>query len=231
MVCRQAYDHLWNHFLLGPLTSGLCYGISTSSNQDGHLHGNATRDSNQAWKFQGTCFEARKEYLRPETGWARVEFIPRGQTHVHRIHNVATRWLRFLLWWHHIHGVRGQWYLPRQRQLATSRSHQGDPDLGHNIEDQGHPAYYVGVNIKKLKDGPYEFTQQASIDSIINDVRLKDAKVKLVPAKVSLQLHVFKDKPAFDLNFNYKSAVGKFNYLSQTTRPDIMYVTHQIDKY
>jgi hypothetical protein len=32
-------------------------------------------------------------------------------------------------------------------------------NLGLNIEDQGHPANYVGVNIKKLKDGSYEFTQ------------------------------------------------------------------------
>jgi hypothetical protein len=36
-----------NHFLLSPSTSGLCYGVSTSSNQDGHPHGFATRDSNQ----------------------------------------------------------------------------------------------------------------------------------------------------------------------------------------
>jgi hypothetical protein len=104
-------------------------------------------------------------------------------------------------------------------------------NLGLKIEDQGHPADYVGVNIKKLKDGSYEFTQRALIDSIINDVGLKDAKVKPVPAKVSLQLHVFKDKPAFDLNFNYRSAVGKLNYLAQTTRPDIMYAMHQIAKY
>jgi hypothetical protein len=90
---------------------------------------------------------------------------------------------------------------------------------------------YVGDNIKKLKDGSYEFTQQALIDSIIDDVGLKDAKVKPVPAKVSLQLHAFKDKPAFDLNFNYRSAVGKLNYLPQTTRPDIIYTTHQIAKY
>jgi hypothetical protein len=48
---------------------------------------------------------------------------------------------------------------------------------------------------------------------------------------VSLQLHAFKDEPAFDLNFNYRSAVGKLNYLAQTTRPDIMYATHQISKY
>ncbi len=52
MVRHQAYDHLWNCFLLGPSTSGLCYGISTGSNQDGHLHRIATRDSNQAWEFQ-----------------------------------------------------------------------------------------------------------------------------------------------------------------------------------
>jgi hypothetical protein len=104
-------------------------------------------------------------------------------------------------------------------------------NLGLNIEDQGHPADYVGVNIKKLKDGHYEFTQRALIDSIINDVGLKDAKVKPVPAKVSLQLHTFKDKPTFNLNFKYRSAVGKLNYLAQTTGPDIMYAMHQIANY
>ncbi len=65
-----------------------------------------------------------------------------------------------------------------------------------------HPADYVGVNIKKLKDGSYEYTQQAVIDSIIDGIGLKDAKVKPAPAKVSLQLHVFKDKPLFDLSLN-----------------------------
>jgi hypothetical protein len=103
-------------------------------------------------------------------------------------------------------------------------------NLGLNIEDQGHPADYVGVNIKKLKDGSYEFTQRVLIDSFINVVGLKDAKVEPVPAKVSLQLHAFKGRPTFDLNFKYRSAVGKLKYLAQTTRPDIMYVTHQIAK-
>jgi hypothetical protein len=32
-------------------------------------------------------------------------------------------------------------------------------NLSLNIEDQGHPADYVGININKLKDGSYEFTQ------------------------------------------------------------------------
>ncbi len=104
-------------------------------------------------------------------------------------------------------------------------------NLGLNIEDQGHPADYVGVNIKKLKDGSYELTLWGLLDSIIDDIGLKDAKVKPVPAKVSLQLHACKDKPTFDLNFNYRSAVGKLNYLVQTTSLDIIYATHQIAKY
>jgi hypothetical protein len=59
-------------------------------------------------------------------------------------------------------------------------------NLGLKIEDQGHPADYVGVSIKRLRDGSYEFTQRVLIVSIIDDVGLKDAKVKPVPAKVSL---------------------------------------------
>jgi hypothetical protein len=104
-------------------------------------------------------------------------------------------------------------------------------NLGMNIEDQGHPADYVGVNIKKLKNGTYEFTQKTLIDAIINDVDIGDAYTKPVPAKVTLQLHAFKSLPKFDGRFHYCSAVGKLNYLAQTTRPDIMYAVHPVAKY
>ena len=46
---------------------------------------------------------------------------------------------------------------------------------GLNIEDQGHPANYVGVNIKKLHDGIYEFTQCALIDSIMDDIDISNS--------------------------------------------------------
>ena len=104
-------------------------------------------------------------------------------------------------------------------------------DSGLNIEDQGHPADYVGVNIKRRRDGTYEFTQRALIDAIIDDVRIGDSYTKPVPAKVTLQLHAFRDSPKFQGNFSYRSAVGKLNYLGQTTRPDIMYAVHQVAKY
>jgi hypothetical protein len=103
--------------------------------------------------------------------------------------------------------------------------------LGLNIKDQGHPADYVGVSIKKHCNGFYEFTQLALIDSIIEDTGISNSKTKPVPAKVSLQLRAFKNEQVFDLDFNYRSVVGKLNYLAKTTCPDTMYATHQIAKY
>jgi hypothetical protein len=100
-----------------------------------------------------------------------------------------------------------------------------------SIEDQGHPADYVGVSIKKLKDDVIKLTQGALIDSIIADVALGDSKVKAVLAKVSKILHAHLDKPPFLLNFGYRSIIVKLNYLDQTTRPDIVYATHCFPKY
>jgi hypothetical protein len=104
-------------------------------------------------------------------------------------------------------------------------------NLKLSIEDQGHPANYVGVSIKKLKNGVIELTQRALIDSIISDVTLNNSKAKAVPAKVSKILHAHLDKPPFSLNFGYHSVIGKLNYLAQRTRPDIVYATHQLAKY
>jgi hypothetical protein len=104
-------------------------------------------------------------------------------------------------------------------------------DSGLNIKDQGHPADYVRVNIKKTRDGSYEFTQGALIDAIIEFINIGNSYTKPVPAKVTMQLHAFRDSPKFQGNFNYCSAIGKLNYLGQTTRPDIMYAVHQVSKY
>ena len=103
-------------------------------------------------------------------------------------------------------------------------------DKGLNIEDQGHLADYVGVNIKKLHDFTHEFTQRALINSIIDDVDTRNSYTKPVPTKVALQLHAFKDSSKFAEKFNYSSIIGKLNYLGQTTKPDIVYAVHQVAK-
>jgi hypothetical protein len=87
------------------------------------------------------------------------------------------------------------------------------------------------VNIKRLRDGSIELSQRALTDTIIKDVDLEDSKVKSVPAKSNEHLHAHLDKPEYALNFNYRSLIGKLNYLAQTTQPDIIYATHQLAKY
>jgi hypothetical protein len=82
-----------------------------------------------------------------------------------------------------------------------------------------------------MKDGSIGMSQRALINTITQDADLQDSKVKAVPAKVNGHLHDHLDKPPFSLNFNYPSMIGKLNYLALTTRPDIMYATHQLDKY
>ena len=45
-------------------------------------------------------------------------------------------------------------------------------DTGLDIQDQGHSADYVGLNIKLTHGGFYEFTQRALIDTIIEDCNI-----------------------------------------------------------
>ena len=107
-------------------------------------------------------------------------------------------------------------------------------DIKLDIEDQGDPSDYVGVNITKDDNGYLNFNQLALIDSIIDDVGLRqDKRTRTTPAKSSQLLHSYPDSQPFEeiCDFNYRSAVGKINYLAQTTRPDIMAATHMIAKY
>jgi hypothetical protein len=59
--------------------------VSTSSYQNGHLHGTSTMHPDRTWELQGSRLEVREEHLRLETSRSRQELIPRGQAHVPRI--------------------------------------------------------------------------------------------------------------------------------------------------
>ena len=103
-----------------------------------------------------------------------------------------------------------------------------------NVEDQGEPSDYVGVNINKGDDASYLFSQQALTDAIIKDVGLADTKrFKTVPAKSSQVLHAFPDSPKHHecFSWNYRSLIGKLNYLAQSTRPDILTAVHSAARF
>jgi hypothetical protein len=126
--------------------------------------------------------------------------------------------------------------------LYTDDSILAGPDpqeLDKNIEEmraaslditvEGTLSDFLGVKITKEPDGTYHLTQPHLIDSILKDLRLEgdDTKVKDTPAESSTILESHVNSPDFDNNFNYRSVIGKLNYLEKCTRPDISYALHQ----
>ena len=57
------------------------------------------------------------------------------------------------------------------------------------------------------------------------------AKTKSIPAPSSKILSHHSDSKDFDNSFNYRSLVGKLNYLEKCTRSDIAYASHQCARF
>ncbi|KAL7480500.1 LOW QUALITY PROTEIN: hypothetical protein ACHAW6_006191 [Cyclotella cf. meneghiniana] len=104
---------------------------------------------------------------------------------------------------------------------------------GLGIEDQGHPADYVGVTITKHSNECIKFTQHALIDAIINDINIGDAYTKPVPAKAVQQPHAFKDylKNFDECNFDFNCRSIVVELLTQISRSDLLFATYQVAKY
>jgi hypothetical protein len=83
-------------------------------------------------------------------------------------------------------------------------------------------------------------TQTGLIDTILTDVGLisdnadtsrlwSQPSIKYVPA--AMLLHSDPDAAPFDAPWNYRSIIGKLNFLAQNTRPDIAFAVHQCAQF
>ena len=101
-----------------------------------------------------------------------------------------------------------------------------------DIEDRGSINDYLGINFKTLPNGRIVFSQPHLIDDIIKDVGLDRSNAsKATPATSSYILQRDIDEDKFDGSFNYRSIIGKLNYLEKATRPDIAYAVHQCARF
>ena len=104
---------------------------------------------------------------------------------------------------------------------------------GLNITDDGTIGDFLGVEIDRRDDGTVHLSQPQLIERVLKDLRLNGSNVtsKETPAKVSTILRRGDDdSPAFDSSFNYRSVIGKLNYLL-TTRLDIAYAVSQLARF
>jgi len=104
---------------------------------------------------------------------------------------------------------------------------------GLNITVEGDLQDFLGVNITKNDDGTITLTQPHLIDQILEDLGLTDDRTttKSTPAKSSAILRKHSKSKDFDGHFNYRSVIGKLNYLERGSRPDIAYIVHQCARF
>ena len=90
-----------------------------------------------------------------------------------------------------------------------------------NIDDQGNLNDYLGVNVRVTDDGIL-LTQPHLIDQIIEDTSISTrTQDKLTTAPSTKILYNDPNGKAYDHKFDYRSIVGKLNFLEKSTRPDI----------
>jgi Reverse transcriptase (RNA-dependent DNA polymerase) len=102
-----------------------------------------------------------------------------------------------------------------------------------NITVEGDIQDFLGINISRREDGSIHLSQPQLIAAILKDLRLdgEQTKIKTTPSLSSKILQKHEDSQEFDGSFDYRSVVGKLNYLEKGTRADISYITHQCARF
>ena len=104
---------------------------------------------------------------------------------------------------------------------------------GLDLTVEGDIADFLGVELKREPDGSINCTQPQLIKKILDDLRLagNDIATKKVPAKVGQVLGKALGENDFDGHFDYRSVIGKMNYLEKSSRPDIGFAVHQCARF
>jgi hypothetical protein len=96
---------------------------------------------------------------------------------------------------------------------------------------------YLGVKIEKdVERGTFKLSQPHLIDSILEDLRLinhgtKPSKPSETPATFDNKLQKDHAGAPFDYPWEYRSVIGKLNFLEKSTRGDLAYSVHQCARF
>ena len=101
--------------------------------------------------------------------------------------------------------------------------------LDLNVEDD--VAGYLGVHIDKREDGKLELTQKGLTERIIKALGLESTSNVAATSAEKRALGGDKDGPPCQESYNYASVIGMLMYLSNTTRPDLVFAVHQCARF
>ena len=93
-------------------------------------------------------------------------------------------------------------------------------------------ADYIGVNVAYLEGGKkIELTQPKLIDQILIDLGLDESSTSKDTPSLKTRILHNGDQREFKEPWDYRSVVGKLNFLEKSTRPDIAYAVHQCARF
>ncbi|KMQ85481.1 gag-pol polyprotein [Lasius niger] len=105
------------------------------------------------------------------------------------------------------------------------------------MKDLGEANHILGLRItRNRKDGKIWFDQSNYIGRIIQECGMEDCNPVSTPFDTSTKLsHDMEPKTKEDIdymkNIPYREVVGKLQYASQGTRPDITFVVNSVSRY
>jgi hypothetical protein len=99
------------------------------------------------------------------------------------------------------------------------------------LQDEGDVSAFLGVQVRKdPKTKMISLSQPGLIEQVIKDVGLDEhSKGKSTPADSNL--YADKDGLPRREQWNYRSVIGKLNYIANNTRPDISMAVHQCARF
>jgi len=96
------------------------------------------------------------------------------------------------------------------------------------MTDEGDVSDYLGVEIQPLPNGTIKLSQPHLINQIIADLGFNERTgTKNTPASKSVKLNRDLHGAPFMEEWNYRSVIGKLNFLEKSTRCDLSYSVHQ----
>lgn len=103
-------------------------------------------------------------------------------------------------------------------------------DLHNQLEETlelkkgGFPNFFVGVAIRKTKDG-ISISQTGYVEDILESIEMEECRTVCSPMELGAYeiAKLAKEETHLKLTHQYGSLIGKYNYLAMQSRPDIAF--------
>ena len=118
------------------------------------------------------------------------------------------------------------------KESEVNKAFRDIQTAGFDINCVGTLNEYLGIEVQQQRNGNMHLKQPTIIKQILHSLGFNErTKAKPNPAKIATTLNKATNAPPHDATWDYRSIIGKLNYLEQSSRPDIAFAAHQAARF